>query len=220
MAQEKGKVVGFQPMMYNGNRKIWESNNGTMYAWEVDMDMNGNVVKGKVFTKNPDRFPVEVGTEVTFETDWNTKYGPAYFKRVKDVNRAPYNSGGNQGGGNYQRQPAAPQQSYQAPQKTAPAPTNEDVHKEKMLIFSAKYIKFISTKKELSINPTTVIQLAFDPNGLSDWVKAQSNQLRAERALRVAIDTLELDHLMVSLELDIKSKDDLLAMAQVFYEAF
>lgn len=217
---EKGIVTGFEHQMYNGQRSIWASSNGDMFAWIVRVDMNGNNVEGKVFTKNPDRFPVEVGTEIVFNTDWNTSRGPAYFKGVKDAAKeqqyAQNRGGGQQGGqpqGNTQRQ------DKPTPRPPVPVvPPNEDLHKEKMFVFAIKYLKFIKDYKEFAITSKTITDLALD--SFSVWVKKYDNHARAERALRVAIETLDINELLVSNDLDIKSKDDLLALAGIYYESF
>ena len=60
MAQENAKLISSQPLLgRDGYISVWESNNGTMYAYDLELDMDGETVHVKAFSKKEDGYPVK-----------------------------------------------------------------------------------------------------------------------------------------------------------------
>jgi len=216
MAQEKGTVVNFKNLLDdNGNRVTWDSHNGMMYAWEVEIRMGGEITLMKAFTKIPNKFSVDINTEIYFETDWSTKYGLPYAKRIKDVN-SKYANGNN----NQQPQGNSQPQTRQSQQVKQPITIKPPIDKETTIkIASLKatmlYLIKISKDKALKLNASSIKQVS---DAFKEWINSKPNHNIAIEALFIAINTKDLNKSLEENNLDIKSTKDVRPWFDIYYE--
>ena len=222
MAQERAKLVNAAPLLGNdGFQQTWDSQNGKMFAYDLELDMNGETVHVKAFSKKEDSYPLAGGTDIVFNTDWVEKYGYAYAKGVKDANSQYAQGGGGRTGGT--QRPATPQgRPQQAPapaQRTAPAPKGLS---DKQILTQCtkaalKYLQVAASQKEINLNLTTIKDIG---SSYASWVKEFDNKTIALQALDAAIETAKLNESLGANEAAINNSKELKAVAALYYEFF
>lgn len=228
---EKARLVNAKEMYDNNDyRVIWDSDNGRMFAWELELEMNGQTVLVKAFTKKENPYSLNNGTDIVFETTWDESKGLPYAKKVKDVNSQYAKSGGssqqntnrptrsdNRGpkrGGESTAQ--APQS--QRPQKAPVAPeglSSKQVHYQAQMI-AIKYLEEASKRKELQLNMETINGMG---NMFTKWVIEKENKSAAIKALNVCAETSKLNSVLVEEEA-INTSNELLTLAETYYSMF
>lgn len=87
MAQQEAKLVSASKSMRNNEHSFWDTPDGKrMYNWDLTVFVasNNGTYKGQCLSTKNDAYPISIGTEIIFETDWVEAHGSFKFKKVKD----------------------------------------------------------------------------------------------------------------------------------------
>jgi flagellar hook-associated protein FlgK len=226
MAKETGTLINAEPLFYDdGNRMIWESDNGDLFAWELEVQLGQEVVFGKAFTKKEDEYSLPANTEIVFNTDWVEKHGLPYFKGIKDANSKYANRGGSsrsssRGSSRSQSRSAHSNTSHshsQAAPKAAPKSTDVDADtiKRNALGLTLEYLNKIQEVKELTINAETIKSAS---DSFIKWVSSKENKAIGIHALIIAIKTIDINMTLVEFKLNISNTSDLFQWGEIYYD--
>ena len=225
MAQETAKLISSQPLYdESDNRVIWDGQYGTMFAFELEIEIDGQTMYVKAFSKNEDRYSIPNGKNITFETDWDESKGLAYAKKVKDAD-SDYSRGGSRSGGRSQGR----SQGHSRPQRTAsrpaarssaPAPVKQVDYTTfvngSALEAAVNYISKVIKTKDLDLTLVTVKEIA---QYFAEAVNTFDNKKVAVQALKVAVMTVDINPALAPSGTDIKNKDEVVGLIGIYYSS-
>lgn len=173
MALAEGTLVlAEKSIKQDGTRAMWTPpDGGTMYNWNLTVQVNGANQIGQVLSKDENNYPIPLGTLVIFETDWVVNYGTYKFKRVKDKAKAQSFAGG-KGGKKFNK---------------------EQFIKEASLEVAIKYLKEVSNYQPLKVTFDEVINLS---TVFAVWIAEQGDLFLKKKSYLLAIDTISLNEFM------------------------
>jgi len=220
---ETGKLINAEPLMLDNNtRSTWESSHGFYYAWQIEVEMNDEIIYFKAFSKKEDQYSLSNGTDITFQTDWDDSKGLPYAKGIKDMNSQYSRGGGNKGGGGRPqsrpqgRPQGRPAQTHAPAPAPKPAPTGLS---DKAILYQAqmaaiKYLQVASEQKELALNLNVIQGMGVK---FQKWIKTFDDKKIAIQALNLAIEMSKMNTSLEVNESAITSSKELEAVAALYY---
>jgi len=222
MATEFGKLINAEPLyLDNGTRSTWDGKFGFFYAWQLEVEMGGEIVYLKAFSKSEDKYSLANETEISFMTDWDESKGLPYAKKIKDVNKEDNYS--NRGGGRPQGRPQSSgrptSRPASRPSTPAPAPKPTGLSSSTVLYqmqaAALKYLEVASKQKQIDLNMTTIKEIGMSYHA---WAMEFEDKATAIKAMNLAIDTAKLNECLVSNEATINNSKELKAVAALYYD--
>jgi len=222
MSQEKGILINSEPLyLDNDERSIWQSNHGDMFAWQIEVELNNEIVFGKAFSKRENDYPVKNNTEIIFSTDWDESKGLPYFKGVKDANskysqgNGNRNSRSNSNRTSHNRNSGEQSQHSRTEQKPVVKKGLSDsdiLYQSQML--ALKYLNEVVKEKNFSLNIGTVKELGIK---YSNWIKTMENKKIAIKSINLSVETVKINSALEMTETNIKNSKELLEVASIYY---
>ena len=172
MAQVTGKLISTSKITnQDGSHNSWTpEGKNPLYSWELIVEVDGVEKKGKALSTKNDNYIIANGVEITFETNWEEKYGHVLFKGVKDLAKA--NEFSKKGGGSKFNK--------------------EQYIKETSIEVTIKYLEALSNFKDIKVNYSTVEKLA--TTVVEKWIREhESNLFVAKSALFSAVSSVSLN---------------------------
>jgi hypothetical protein len=216
MAFEKGKLVNATELYDDRNeRVVWDSRNGMMFAWQIEVELEGEIVYLKAFTKKEDRYSFKNGTNISFETDWDESRGLAYAKRIKDLDSKYANDNvSSRGGSRPAARPTSRPVATPIPAQSKPTGLSKSAILYQSQMAAIKYLQVASSQKELALNLNTIQGMGVK---FKDWITAFDDKALAIKALNLAIETAKMNKSLEANEAAITSSKELQAVASIYY---